>query len=217
LIAGHEAIRRRCGIVDASGGGAAAVGQKLFLRPVHFEFSRTQVVRTKVPNMRSLRHLVVLTVIAVSQFGCRDTSTYEARSDSGTPSSAAENTTDNRPDHKQPAADSAAADKDDQTRASAREPAVEITDAELDEFQARANANEPFAFEKIIVDDGRRRVEALLRAAQTRRPEAGPWAMVWLSIFALDKNTNLKGEAREKHFRRALAYLQTSGHGFRRF
>ncbi len=90
-----------------------------------------------------------------------------------------------------------------------------ISDAELDEFEARLKYSEPemvgLAIPGIIAEQGRDRVEALLRAGQTRRP-TGPWAIQWVMIFAQDRleAKSLTGEARKEHFRKTLAYLQES-------
>ncbi len=90
-----------------------------------------------------------------------------------------------------------------------------ISDAELDGFEARLKYSQPHMAGSVIfgviAEQGRDRVEALLRAGQTRRP-TGPWAIQWLMIFAQDRleGKSLTGEARKEHARKALAYLQES-------
>ena len=100
-------------------------------------------------------------------------------------------------------------------QATSEGPPATISDAELDEFEARLKYTEPemagLAIAEIIAEQGRDRVEALLRTGQTRRP-TGPWAIQWLMIFAKDRHEaeSLTGEARAEHFRKTLAYLQES-------
>ena len=90
-----------------------------------------------------------------------------------------------------------------------------ISDAELDEFEARLKYSEPHMAGSVIfgviAEQGRDRVEALLRAGQTRRP-AALWGIQWQMMFTQDRleAKPLTGEARKEHFRKALAYLQES-------
>lgn len=90
-----------------------------------------------------------------------------------------------------------------------------ISDAELVEFEARLRYGDPhvasYVIFEIITEQGRDRVEVLLRAGQIRRPSA-LWALQWLSMFAGDRfeAKRLTGEARKEHFRKALEYLQES-------
>ena len=90
-----------------------------------------------------------------------------------------------------------------------------ISDAELDEFEARLKYSQPHMVGSVIfgviAEQGRNRVEALLRAGQTRRP-AALWGIQWQMMFAQDRleAKTLTGEARKEHFRKALAYLQES-------
>ena len=104
-------------------------------------------------------------------------------------------------------------------QATSEGPPATISDAELDEFEARLKYTEPemagLAIAEIIAEQGRDRVEALLRAGQTRRP-TGPWAIQWLMLSAQDSFAarKLTGEAdlfaRKEHFRKGLVYLQES-------
>lgn len=92
-----------------------------------------------------------------------------------------------------------------------------VSEAELDDFVEQfkhvgVGEQRSIVLYKLMSEHGRERLETLLRAAQTRRPTDGVWAVEWVMLAATDSydGRKLTGQRREEHFRRVLAYLRES-------